>query len=58
LSFSFLIPVQIVANRINEVVAPGHDRNSRYTAANWATIVVGGVIQVLIVLGVFLLPEQ
>jgi hypothetical protein len=58
LSFSFVIPIQIVANRVNEVVAPGHDRNSRYTAANWTTVAVGGVVQVLIVLGVFLSPEQ
>jgi hypothetical protein len=56
LSFLFIIPVQRFAARINEVVAPNHNRNGRFTAVNWVTVVVGGLLVVLGVIGSFL-PE-
>ena len=52
----FLLPVQAAANRVNAEVAPDHDRNSRFTAWNWLTVVVGGSVLVLAVIGAFLPP--
>lgn len=49
-----LIPAQIAANRINETVAPGHDRNARFSGTNIVTMVVGGFLLVLAVLGTFI----
>jgi hypothetical protein len=57
LSFVFIIPVQISATRINEAVAPRHDRNERFTTANWVTVVIGGLVFILMVIGSFL-PEE
>ena len=55
-SFVFMIPVQATAIRINEAVAPGHDRNAKFTPMNWVTIVVGGLVLILALIGMFL-PE-
>ena len=57
LSFLFIIPVQVSAARINEAVAPNHDRNERFTTANWVTVVIGGLVFILMVIGSFL-PEE
>jgi hypothetical protein len=57
LSFAFMLPAQIVANRINSVAAPNHDRNTRFTGWNWLTVVIGGAIIVLDALGEFAVPE-
>jgi hypothetical protein len=46
-----LVPVQQHVNHINSLVAPDHDKNSRFTAWNWLAIVVGGVFIGLIVVG-------
>lgn len=43
-SFVFLVPVQRVATRANDAVAPERERNSAFTAVNWLTIVVGGLL--------------
>lgn len=51
LSFVFLIPVQLAVNHINEVVAPGHDRNSTFSAWNWMAIFLGGVLFLAAVIG-------
>lgn len=56
-SFLFIIPVQVSASRINEAVAPKHDRNDKFTRANWVTIVIGGLFFVLIIIGSFLPAE-
>lgn len=53
----FLMPVQVYANAVNDAVAPGHDRNSRFTGWNWAVAVPGGLLFVLAVIGAFL-PAQ
>jgi hypothetical protein len=42
---------QAYVNRINESVAPDHDRNARYTAWNWVGIVVGAPLLILGVIG-------
>ncbi|AXQ28234.1 DUF4339 domain-containing protein [Solimonas sp. K1W22B-7] len=52
-----LLPVQALANRINAAVAPGHERNERYSGANIATIVIGGLLMVMAVLGSFIEEE-
>lgn len=52
-----LLPVQSTANQINANVAPAHDRNTRFSAGNIATIVVGGLLFLLSIFGSFLPPE-
>jgi hypothetical protein len=47
----FLIPVQTRVNHVNNTVAPGHDRNSRLTWANWLVLVLGGGLLILDVIG-------
>ena len=53
LSILFLIPVQQAANRINESLVPGHDRNKRFTGWNMVAVVIGGVLFILSVIGTF-----
>ena len=48
------VPVQIRVNQINDAVAPDHDKNNRFSALNWLTIVLGGPLLLLAVLGSFL----
>ena len=55
LSILFLIPVQQAANRINESLVPGHDRNDRFTAWNKVAVVIGGLLFILVVIGSFVL---
>jgi hypothetical protein len=55
LSILFLIPVQQAANRVNESLVPGHDRNERFTAWNKVAVVVGGLLFILVVIGSFVL---
>lgn len=40
-----LLPVQAAANRVNEVSAPEHDRNGRFTGWNILTILLGMALQ-------------
>jgi hypothetical protein len=46
-----LVPVQVHANRVNALVAPGHDENTHFSVWNWLTVVVGGIFIGLIMLG-------
>jgi hypothetical protein len=55
LSIVFLIPVQQAANRVNESLVPGHDRNERFTALNMVAVVIGGLVLVSVVIGAFVL---
>lgn len=55
LSIVLLIPVQQAANRVNESLAPGHDRNERFTALNMVAVVIGGLLLVSVVIGAFVL---
>ncbi len=48
--------LQHLANRVNGVVAPAHDRNARFTRANKAVVAVGGLLLLLVIV-VFLLPD-
>ena len=50
----FLIPIQNAINRLNAVVAPNHNPNSRFSGWNIAGTVVGGILFVLIIIGTFL----
>lgn len=52
----FLLPVQAMVNDINEVIAPGHDKNSKFTGWNIFGVVAGGLFFLLILLGSFLPP--
>jgi len=49
-----LVPVQNAVNRVNAVLAPLHNRNSRFSGWNIAGIVVGGILVVLSLIGAFL----
>jgi hypothetical protein len=51
LSPLLLVPAQRHANRINSVVAPNHDKNTRFGAWNWLAVVVGGIFIALVALG-------
>ncbi len=53
LSILFLLPVQQVANRINESLVSRHDRNEQFTAWNKVAVVIGGVLFILTVIGTF-----
>jgi hypothetical protein len=55
LSIVFLIPVQQAANRVNEALVPGHDRNERFTAWNIVGVIIGGLLFILVVIGSFVL---
>lgn len=55
LSIIFLIPVQQAANRVNEALVPGHDRNERFTTLNMVAVVIGGLLLVSVIIGVFVL---
>lgn len=52
----FLLPVQTVVNNINEVISPGHDKNSEFTGWNIFGVVVGGPLFILTIRGAFLTP--
>jgi hypothetical protein len=57
LSFLFLLPVQVLANRVNSAAAPDHDPTGRFTAWNWVGVVVGGAVLILAIIGTFL-PDR
>jgi hypothetical protein len=46
-----LIPAQRHVNRINGLVAPDHDTNTRFSAWNWLAVTAGGIFIALIALG-------
>jgi hypothetical protein len=50
----FMIPVQGVANEINRSASPDHEINSSYSGWNIFGIVVGGIMFVLSLVGVFM----
>jgi hypothetical protein len=54
LNVVFLLPIQSYVNRINAVVSPGHDPNSRFGAWNWIAVFAGGLLLILAVIGSFL----
>ena len=39
----FLVPVQILVNKINASVSPGYEENKRFTAWNIVGVVIGGI---------------
>ena len=49
-----LFIVQSAVNRLNAQVAPGADRNARFTLPNIAVMVLGGLFMMLLVIGEFL----
>jgi hypothetical protein len=53
----FLLPAQATINAINARAAPDHDRNDRFSGWNIFGMILGGLILVLAVIGIFLLPE-
>jgi hypothetical protein len=56
LSFVWMLPVQIAANRINAISAPGHDPNRHFDGREIAITAIGGALVVLAFLGSLLLP--
>lgn len=55
-SFIPMIPVQQAAQRVNELhmVSGAEGRNDSYTTANVATIVIGGFLLILVIVGTFM----
>jgi hypothetical protein len=53
----FLVPIQSVANEINEMLVPGCDKNRRFTAWNIIAIVIGGLLFIAAILSSFAPPE-
>lgn len=51
LSVLFLVPVQSHINQVNAAVQPDHDRNDKFTAANWLVIVLGVIVLGLALVG-------
>ena len=49
-----LVRMQKLVNELNSTVAPSHDPNDRYSRWNIAGIVVGGILLVLTIIGIFL----
>lgn len=50
----FLLPIQTVVNKINHSVAPGHDKNGKFTGWNIFCVVVGVLLFFLNLLAMFL----
>jgi len=49
---------QHYANKVNLAAAPGHERNENYSGWNWVGIVLGGLLLVMVVIGMFMAPES
>jgi hypothetical protein len=49
--------VQAHANRVNSAAAPDHERNDRLTGPNWVAVVLGGILLLLALVGLFV-PES
>ena len=54
----FLLPVQALVNDINNLAAPGHDKNENFSGWNIFGIVVGGSLFLLVLSGTFLAPPS
>jgi hypothetical protein len=54
LSIGLLVPIQQMANGINQSLAPNADRNDRFTAWNKVAIVIGGPLFIIGVIAAFL----
>ncbi|KUM05503.1 hypothetical protein KIF53_04215 [Chromobacterium subtsugae] len=52
-----LLPVQAAACRANEALAPGHARNDGYSGWNIAAIVLGGILWLLAIYGMFFIKN-
>ncbi|MGA3047461.1 MAG: hypothetical protein ABSD67_12595 [Terracidiphilus sp.] len=57
LKVGFLLPVQSYVNRVNAAETPMHRPNSRFTLWNWITVVIGGSVVALAIVGAFLPPK-
>lgn len=54
LSIGLLMPIQQMANWVNQSSTPNADRNDRFTAWNWVAIVIGGPLFIIGVIAAFL----
>jgi uncharacterized membrane protein YozB (DUF420 family) len=54
----FLLPVQAAANRVNAAALPDHERNARFSLANWLVVALGGIVVILAVIGSFMPDGQ
>jgi hypothetical protein len=48
-----LIPLQLAVNKLNRLVAPQHNANSRFSAWNIVGIVFGGIMIIIMIIGLF-----
>jgi hypothetical protein len=56
-AFTFIIPVQMYANRINVTISPDHVQNSRFTGWNWVAVVIGLIVIPLAFIGALQPPR-
>jgi hypothetical protein len=57
LGYFVLIPDQLQINRLNATEHPSHHPIRRFSGANIAAIVVGGLVVLLALVGAFLTPS-
>ena len=53
LSIACLVPVQKTVNAINAVTDPEHDPNARFSGWNIAALIIGGLLWLLALIGLF-----
>jgi hypothetical protein len=58
LAVLFMIPAQRAASRVNAEVSPEMDRNRRFSALNWFTVIIGGSVLLMAAVGVYLGPRE
>ncbi|HEY8102419.1 MAG TPA: hypothetical protein VIF82_16895 [Burkholderiaceae bacterium] len=54
MSILALLPVQASINVVNQIAAPAHEPNSRFTVWNWIAVGLGGPFLLLAVYGTFI----
>jgi hypothetical protein len=52
-----MLPVQSAINTINQLAAPHHDANARFTGWNWVAIVLGTPLLMFALYGTIFMPE-
>lgn len=57
-SIVFLLPVQATVNKINMQVNPEQEKNSKIKGWNWLAIILGGLMLILVIIGIFMVPTK
>ena len=56
-TFLFIIPVQMLAIRINDTLTPGHDKDEKFSPWNIAAIIILGSLVTFLMINTILYPE-